>query len=229
MTRAPGPDSRWSGVLFDLDGTLADTVELILTCFRHTVGTHLGRDLPDAHFLRGIGTPLPVQLRGFARDDAEHEAMLETYVTYQRSIHDTMVRPFPEVASVLDALRSGGTPVGIVTSKARGIAHRTMEVCGIHESVDLVVGGDEVRRGKPHPEPVLKAMAGLRLGVAPERVLFVGDSTHDLRAGRAAGTRTAAVAWGPIDRRVLEAEEPDFFLERMEDVLEVTPLPRGLP
>jgi pyrophosphatase PpaX len=223
MTDARPPETPWSGVLFDLDGTLADTVELILICFRHTVKKHQGRELPDATFLRGIGTPLPVQLRGLARDDGEHEAMRQTYVSYQREIHDSMVRPFPGVASVLRTLRSSGTPVGIVTSKAAGIARRTMEVCGIHESVDLVVCGDEVRWGKPHPEPVLKAMAGLRLDAAPERVLFVGDSTHDLQAGRAAGTRTAAVGWGPIDRGILEAELPDFFLERMEDVLRVAP------
>ena len=229
MRDAQRPDPRWSGVLFDLDGTLADTVELILICFRHTVRAHLGRDLPDAIFLQGIGTPLPVQLRGFARDEAEHEAMRQTYVNHQLEIHDSMVRPFPGVGSVLQTLRRGGTPVGIVTSKARGIARRTMEVCGIHESVDVVVCGDEVRQGKPHPEPVLKAMVGLGLDTAPERVLFVGDSTHDLRAGRAAGTRTAAVGWGPIDRRVLEAEVPDFFLHRMEEVLDVRPPDADLP
>lgn len=181
MTDGQPPGRPWAGVLFDLDGTLADTIELILISFRHTMKTHLGRDLPDAHFLEGIGTPLPVQLRGFARSETEHEAMLDTYVTYQRSIHDTMVRPFPGVTAVLRALRRDGTPVGIVTSKGARIARRTMRVCGI------------------------------------------GDSTHDLQAGQAAGTRTAAVGWGPIDRGVLEAESPDFFLERMEEVLDVFP------
>lgn len=212
----------WAGVLFDLDGTLADTVELILMSFRHTMATHLGAAPADALFLETIGTPLPLQLADFARSEQERVAMLRTYVDYQRAIHDDMVRPFPGALSVLTSLRAVGTRVGIVTSKGTSIARRTMEVCGIHECVDFVVCGDEVERGKPDPEPVLRAMSALALD-DPDGVLFVGDSPHDLRAGRAAGTRTAAVGWGPIERRVLEAETPDYFLERLEDVLTLRP------
>jgi pyrophosphatase PpaX len=210
-------------VLFDLDGTLADTVDLILQCYRHTMREHLGAAPPDARYLETIGQPLPVQLADFARSENERLSMLETYVTYQRSIHDEMVQPFPGAQSVMTELMARGTRVGIVTSKGRRIARRTMQVCGLHECVEFVVCGDEVEQGKPHPEPVLKAMSALDVGHVPERVLFVGDSPHDLRAGKAAGTRTAAVGWGPIDRRVLRAESPDFFLHRMEDLLGLTP------
>lgn len=210
-----------AGVLFDLDGTLADTVELILMSFRHTMVAHRGEEIPDARFLETIGTPLPLQLLDFARDEDEHRAMLATYVTFQRAIHDEMVRPFPGVLSVLEALRGAGCPVGIVTSKGRTIADRTMSMCGIDAWVDHVVCGDEVDRGKPDPEPVLRALDAMSLDGRPEDVLFVGDSPHDLRAGRAAGTRTAAVGWGPIARGVLEAEAPDYFLDRMEDVLTI--------
>ena len=214
---------RWRGVLFDLDGTLADTVDLILLSFRHTMREHLGEAPPDDHFLETIGTPLPKQLGDFARDETERLAMLDTYVRFQRSRHDGMVRPFPGAISVIHELRALGTRVGVVTSKGHRIARRTMEVCGLHRVVEFVVCGDQVEQGKPHPEPVLRAMDSLDLSARPEEVVFVGDSPHDLRAGRAAGTRTAAVAWGPLDRRVLEAEAPDFFLERMEDVLGINP------
>jgi pyrophosphatase PpaX len=213
--------TEWRAVLFDLDGTLADTVELILRSFRHTMVEHLGEAPPDARFLETIGKPLPVQLRAFAGDDEQWEAMRRTYVTFQRSIHDRMVRPFPGALDVVEALRAREVRVGIVTSKARGIARRTLEVCGLWDVMEIVVGGDQVERGKPHPEPVHLAMDGLGVGDAPERVLFVGDTPHDLRAGRAAGTKTAAVGWGPLDRRVLRAESPDFFLDRMEDLLRI--------
>jgi pyrophosphatase PpaX len=210
-------------VLFDLDGTLADTVELILRSFRHTMERHLGSAPPDARFLETIGTPLPAQLRAFARHDEEWEAMRRTYVEYQRALHDEMVRPFPGARTVIEALRARHVRVGVVTSKARGIAHRTLDVCGLTDVVELVVGGDEVRRGKPDPEPVRRAMDGLGVSERPSHVLFVGDTLHDLRAGRAAGTKTAAVGWGPLDRRVLRAESPDYFLERMEDLLGLAP------
>jgi pyrophosphatase PpaX len=214
---------EWRGVLFDLDGTLADTVELILESFRHTMEEHLDEVPPDHRFLEGIGKPLPVQLRDFADGDAQWHAMRETYVAFQSSRHDDVVRPFPGARSMVEELRTRGVRVGIVTSKGHRIARRTLDVCELHDLMEIVVCGDEVKHGKPHPEPVFKAMDALEIRDEPKRVLFVGDSLHDLRAGRSAGVKTAAVGWGPLDGRVLRAETPDFFLERMEDLLRITP------
>ena len=213
----------WRGVFFDLDGTLADTVELILMSYRHTMRTHLGESPPDERWLATIGTPLPIQLGDFARSEAERLAMLNTYVTFQRAVHDDMVRPFPGARMVLTELRRRGARVAVVTSKGRRVARSTMEVCGLWDVVDLVVAGDEVERGKPDPEPVLRALEELGLSKWPEEVVFVGDSPFDLRSGRSAGTRTAAVAWGPLERSVLDAEEPDYFLDELEDALRITP------
>jgi pyrophosphatase PpaX len=198
---------------------LADTVELILMSYRHTMLTHLGAVLPDERWLETMGTPLPVQLADFARDEAEQGAMLATYVAYQRAIHDEMVRPFPGVIAVLDELRARGRPIAVVTSKGAEIARRTMTVCGLWDRVDCVVAGDEVVRAKPHPEPVRRALSHLGLGSRADEVLFVGDAPVDLRAGRAAGTRTAGVGWGPHGRAVLEREAPDYLFEVIDDVL----------
>lgn len=214
--------SGWSGVFFDLDGTLADTVELILMSYRHTMQEHLGEVLPDERWLESIGKPLPVQLGEFARSEDERSAMRETYVRYQRSVHDEMVRPFPGAVQVLRELRQMDVRLAVVTSKGAEIARRTMEVCGLLGHVDFVVAGDEVERGKPDPESVHRALNHLHLAEHPDEVVFVGDSPFDLRAGRAAGTRTAAVAWGPHERPVLEAEGPDYFLNELEDVLRAT-------
>ncbi len=218
-----GVGSDWRGVLFDLDGTLADTVDLILKSFRHTMARHLDEVPPDARFLAGIGKPLPVQLREFAADDHELRSMRETYIAFQSNLHDRVVRPFPGARSVVGSLRTRGVRVGIVTSKARRIARRTLDVCGLGDAFDCVVCGDEVSQGKPHPEPVHRAMKTLGISDAPKRVLFVGDSPHDLRAGRAAGVRTAAVGWGPLERGLLLAEGPDYLFDRMEDVLGIKP------
>ena len=216
-------DAReWSGVLFDLDGTLADTVELILMSYRHTMEVHLGEAPPDARWLETIGMPLPVQLADFARSEDERLEMRDTYVRFQREVHDDLVRAFPGASRALDRLRGRDVRLGVVTSKASGIAQRTMEVCGLWDRVDLVVGGDQVSQGKPDPEPVRAALDGLGL-TRPEEVVFVGDSPFDLRAGRAAGTRTAAVAWGPHEREVLDAERPDYFVRDFEELLSLTP------
>ena len=213
----------WRGVLFDLDGTLADTLDLILHSFRYTMKRHLGEDPPTEAFLASMGKPLPIQLYDYARSETERLAMRDTYVAYQRSIHDDMVTPFPGAVAVVRALRKRGTRVGIVTSKGHQIGRRTLQVCGLHDEIEHVVFGDQVDQAKPHPEPVLKAMDALDLADDPGSVLFVGDSPHDMRAGRLAGTKTAAVGWRPIDRAALEAEQPDFVFNDLQDVLTVTP------
>ena len=214
----------WAGVFFDLDGKLADTVELILKSYRHTMEVHLGEVLPDERWLETIGTPLHDQLGHFARSDEEAQAMLGTYVSFQRAIHDEMVSPFPGAVRVLDTFRQQGARLAVVTSKRSRIARRTLEVCGLWDRVDLVVCADQVERGKPHPESVARALHELDLDRRAEEVVFVGDSPFDLRAGRLAGTMTAAALWGPFSRPRLEAEAPNFYLEELDDALAMRPL-----
>lgn len=217
----------WRGVLFDLDGTLADTVELILCSYRYTMETHLGQAPPDEQWIATLGTPLVAQLRDFARDEDEAAAMLETYTVFQGRVHDDMVRPFPGARDVVTELSRRGSRVAVVTSKRGLVARRTMEVCGLWDHVELLVSADDVSRGKPDPEPVLKAMGSLDLGSYAEEVLFVGDSPFDIKAGRAAGTRTAAVSWGPFAREHLDAELPDFYLESLTELLVSSPRSRS--
>lgn len=215
--------TAWRGVLFDLDGTLADTIELILQSFRYTMEQHLGHVPPPDRFLASMGKPLPIQLHDFARSESERLAMRDTYVAYQRGIHDQMVQPFPGAVSVVRSLRRSGIRVGVVTSKGHRIGRRTLEICGLHEDIEYVVFGDQVKNAKPHPEPVERALSALHLDGEPDSVLFIGDSPHDIRAGKAAGTKTAAVGWGPINRRILEAEQPDFLFNNLSEVLLSTP------
>lgn len=213
----------WAAVLFDLDGTLADTVELILRCYRHTMEVHLGEAPPEERWLSGMGTPLREQLKGFARSPDEAARMAETYSAHQRAIHDDLVAPFPGAAELLASLRAAGVRVGVVTSKRSGTAVRTLERCGLAGAYDVLVGADDVVRGKPDPEPVLLALDRLGLSAEAGRTLFVGDSPFDVRAGVGAGTRTAAALWGPFQREVLEAEGPDWLVSRLDEVLALRP------
>jgi pyrophosphatase PpaX len=214
---------RWRAVLFDLDGTLVDTVELILRCYRHTMQVHLGAAPPDERWLAGMGTPLREQLKAFARDADEAAHMAETYSTYQKTIHDDFVAPFPGAVEVTRALKEAGAAVGIVTSRRSVMARRTLERCRLEEACDVPVTADDVVRAKPDPEPLLMALDRLGLAGQGGRTLFVGDSPFDIRAGRAAGTRTAAALWGPIAREVLEAEAPDWFVSQLDEVLALRP------
>lgn len=210
----------WAAILFDLDGTLADTVGLILDCYRHTMRTHLGAVPPDAAWLATMGRPLRDQLRAFARSDAELEAMLDTYSCYQREIHDARVRAYPGVREAVKRLAGQGIPLAVVTSKRREMARRTLARCGLEKYFPVLVSADDVRNGKPDPEPVAAALAALGAR-DPGAALFVGDSPYDVAAGRGAGVVTAAALWGPFSRAELEAAGPDHLLERVDDLLEL--------
>lgn len=212
-------NGRIRAVLYDFDGTLADSTDLIMRSYRHTMAAHLGQVPPDEDWLSGFGMTLETQLARFARHPDEALAMLDTYRAFQDTIHDELLRPFPGAAETVAELERRGYLLAIVTSKHRRSAMRGMELCGIVSHFDVIVTPEDVREPKPHPEPVLFALD--KLGVRPDEALFVGDSPHDIAAGKAAGTRTAGVLWGPFPRAALEKAAPDAFLETQADVLEL--------
>ena len=207
--------------LFDLDGTLIDSVELILQSYRHTVKKYLGKVPPDELWLAGMGTPLRKQLGEFSDDPEVIEAMIVTYREYNNQHHDDMVTVFPGALETVKTLRSWGVKLGVVTSKFRSGAQRGLKVCGFGDLFPVLVGADDVERPKPDPSPVLHAIE--QLGVEPSETVFIGDSAHDLAAGRAAGVSTGAALWGPIERRILEPHEPDYWLETPGDVVSLPP------
>lgn len=219
--------ATWAAVLFDLDGTLADTVGLILACYRHTMKTHLGEVRPDEEWIAGMGTPLRVQMQRYASSPEELDAMVRTYGTLQRQLHQQMVTAYPGVPELLAALEAGGVPLGLVTSRLPTMTHLTLDTCGISRHFRVVITPEDVTRAKPDPEPVLVALRRLE-NPAPERVLFVGDSPHDIESGRAAGVRTAGALWGPFPRETVVAARPDFLVESPLELLELRAGARGL-
>ncbi|HZI23048.1 MAG TPA: HAD-IA family hydrolase [Gemmatimonadales bacterium] len=207
--------------LFDLDGTLIDSIELILRSYRHTMRTHRGVEPPDDVWMSGLGTPLWVQFRHFTDDAAEIEAMVATYRAYNLAHHDEMVRPYDGVVAAVRRLQQRGGRLGLVTSKLRSGAMRGLKRAGLEDAFAVIVGADDVTHPKPHPEPVLLALE--RLGAPASGAVFIGDSRHDIECGRAAGVKTAAALWGPFDRSHLEDVAPDYWLERPSDLSLLAP------
>ena len=207
---------RFRAVLFDLDGTLIDSTRLIIESYHHTMRVHRGRTLAEAEWIKGLGTPLRVQFRRFTDDPDEIQRMITTYREWNLAHHDEMVRVFPGAVEAVGALKRGGAKLGIVTSKNRHGVRIGLELCGFQEPFDTVITSDDLEASKPDPAPVAAALAAL--GEPAQAALFVGDSPHDIAAGRNAGTATAACLWGPFERAVLEAESPDHFLTSFDEL-----------
>lgn len=197
-------------VLFDLDGTLVDTIELILSSARHAFEGWPGGSPSDEAWVRGIGTPLVDQLRAFAANEDEVGVLLDRYRAHQNAHHDLLTRCYDGVPAAVAELFDRGHPLAVVTSKATSIAHRSLAFVGLDKYFPVIVGFDDTVRHKPDPEPVRFALE--RLDVSADRAVFVGDSPHDVHAGNAAGVVTVAALWGPFDRETLAAAQPNHLI-----------------
>lgn len=212
----------YRAILFDLDGTLVDSLELILASYRHTMSVHLDRVPPDDAWLRTMGMPLRVQLNSFSRSPEEIAAMFQTYIAHNQAHHDRLIRVFPGIREGVARLRDADYRLCVVTSKIREHAIRELRIAGLDGLFDGLVSADEVRRAKPDPEPLLLALD--RLGMHASDALMVGDSVYDLDAARAAGVDSAAALWGPFRRDQLEKARPTYWVRDLSDLLTVLQL-----
>jgi pyrophosphatase PpaX len=198
-------------VLFDLDGTLIDSIELILASYRHTLAAHGRPPVPDSEWMRGVGTPLRVQLEPWARSAEDLQTLVATYRDFNLANHDRMITAFPGVVDLVRTVRAAGLRTAVVTSKNREGTRRGLSLVGLEEEIEILVCADDVENPKPHPEPVNRAVTLLEAD--PAATIFVGDSIHDLHSGRSAGVLTGAVLWGPFKREELEPAGPDYWFE----------------
>lgn len=204
-------------ILFDLDGTLIDSVDLIVDSYLHTIAVHGLPAVTRQEILAGMGRPLRSIFGAWTSDPATMERWIATYREYNLDNHDSRVTAYPGVVDMVRQIRAAGYRTALVTSKNRYGAERGLSLVGLMESIELIVGADDVTHPKPHAEPVEQALA--RLGMPTAGCLFVGDSHHDVYSGRAAGVETVGVTWGPFDRTHLEESAPDFYCSAPADLL----------
>lgn len=201
-------------VLFDLDGTLIDTVELIRESMRYATATVLGAPLPDEVLMRNVGVPLATQMREFSAEHADE--LVAVYREHNGRVHDIMVHEYPGTETALEQLTHAGFTLGVVTSKSRPVALRGLERFDLGRFFDVVIACEDVERHKPDPAPVLAGASAL--GFDPAECIYVGDSPHDMAAARDAGVLGVAALWGAFPRDVLLAPAPPFAVECMTDV-----------
>ena len=126
-----GKEALVSAVLFDNDGTLVDTHDLLLTSFQYATKEVLGKVFPEEMYMKGVGTPLAGQMFDFTDDPAKAEELLSVYREYNKSIHDQMIKPFGGMDQALAQLEEAGLKLGVVTSKLHSLAWHGLEVTGL--------------------------------------------------------------------------------------------------
>jgi pyrophosphatase PpaX len=206
-------------VLFDLDGTLIDSADLIIAAFQETVAALLHRRVGRAEVLATWSRPIRERFHALAPD--RDEALSQEYLRRYLALRPRYARLFPGVASVLETLAARRYALGIVTSTRRATAAAEVTGFALERWCTVTIAEEDVERHKPDGEPVRAACA--RLGVPAQTALMVGDSALDIAAGRHAGAATAAALWGAVDRAALLDVAPDHRLERPEDLLGMCP------
>jgi pyrophosphatase PpaX len=208
-------EARPYAVLFDLDGTLIDSIALLLASMRHTFHGR-PRKPTEAEWIEGLGTPLPKQLTPYVESDEDRERLVNRYRSFQHENHDRLMAAYTGVIDTLALLYQRGHPMGVVTSKGNTMMERGLKFIGADDYIEVAIGYDSVHIHKPDPFPVRAALE--KLGYQPNEAVFVGDSPHDIRSGNDAGVITIAALWGPFRRDQLQPYHPTHFLDDIKDL-----------
>ena len=203
-------------VLFDLDGTLLDTNELIYTSFVKTFKDKLNIELKKEEVTQFFGIPLGDPFKKYTNSENVDE-LVAYYREYNEAIHDTMCFAFEGVKELLTSLRDKGIKIAIVTSKRRELAERGMKIAGIYDFMDVIITPESTTKHKPNGDPAIKACN--ELGIDPSEAIMVGDSPFDIYCGKNAGCKTCGVNYTFIDLNVLKESEPDYFIDKPLDIL----------
>ncbi len=210
-------------LLFDFDGTLLDTNELIIQSFQYVLGNHYPGKYEKIDMLPFLGPTLRENFDSV--DPTKTDQFIEEYRTWNKSMHDELASEFDGVSDTLKLLKAAGMKMAIVSTKRNDMVLRGLGLLDVDGVFDVVIGMDDVTNAKPDPEPILLALN--RLGVTADEALMIGDNFHDIEGGKNAGVRTAGVAWSAKGEAFLQTFNPDFMLHHISDLLELVKGEKG--
>lgn len=202
-------------VLFDLDGTLINTNQLVIDSFKHAFKTELNINPNDEEIIQYFGEPLMVTL---ARYDKENTMKLyNAYVQYNERNHDDVVYAMEGARDAIMGLKERGIKVGVVSSKRRIMVDRGLKVCSLMEFMDVIVTPEDTEKHKPDGEPLEKACE--LLGIDTANALMVGDSQFDILCGKNAASKTCLVKYTAASIQNILQYNPDYLIEKLTDLL----------
>jgi len=205
------------GIIFDFDGTLANTLPVIFACYDYSTEKVLGKKADRAPFIETFGQPLYVCLTSIFGEE-KGSRICDEYRAYQEIHHDELIRPFPGVKETLEQLQQLHIPMAVVTSKSTQTCLRGARCLGIDHFFTAVIGADEVHHPKPDPEPTQMALK--RLGTKPEETICIGDAPYDIISAKTAGCYTAAVEYTQFDLHKFKTMvTPDYWLNDLPALL----------
>jgi HAD superfamily hydrolase (TIGR01509 family) len=202
--------------LFDLDGTLADTLPLIYEAFDAAFIPALGNSFPPHEIRAMFGPPDTQIIRARVPADAA-ESAIERYMRHYTDRHDDLVSAFPGMADLIRKCKDAGMRMGVITGKSRKTALITLDRLGLTDAFGVIYAGDDVERQKPDPVALTLALQDLG-ATASDRAVMIGDAAADVIAGKAIGITTIGVTWGNPDRHELDESSPDYSVSTVAEL-----------
>lgn len=206
---------KYQALLFDFDGTLLNTNELILQSFHHVLDAKFPGQYQLADCAKFIGPSLNQTFDELAPNETAQ--LIASYRKFNEENHDALITQYPHVLEVLTELKQMGIKLAIVSTKRNDMIERGLQLLGASDLFDVKIGTDDVQHVKPHPEPVQLALK--KLAVAKEHALMIGDNSHDIEAGNNAGVDSAGVAWALKGEQYLRQFNPTYIVQDMRDFI----------
>jgi len=203
-------------ILFDFDGTLIDTNNLIFQSYRTAFKQVLNRDISDEEILTLYGRPLYASLMEYGEPG---ERLYNAYREFNETRHDKLVKGFDGAADGVRIIKEMGFKTGIVTAKRLHMVKRGLVIMGLEDAFDVIITPDDTQKSKPDPEPVLCGCK--KLNVLPSETVYVGDSIFDMEAGKSAGTLLCAVKYTLTPVEKMSAFNPRFFVDSMIELADL--------
>lgn len=204
----------FAGALFDFDGTLVDTTQLVVDSFRHTLNGYFGREVRPEEVYPCFGMPLREAMACLVPPDRVDE-FVQVYRQYNSDNFEAKITLCPGVHAALRRLQAAGVKMGIVTSRMRNTTWRGIRLFNLAPYFGSVVTMEDVESHKPGPVPVQKALADL--GLKPAQAIMLGDSPHDVEAARAAGVIGVACRWSYLYPASFDSITPDYVVDSMDE------------
>jgi pyrophosphatase PpaX len=201
-------------IIFDLDGTLLNTDELIFKSFEHVFQNYFpGHKLSKDELLSFLG---PSLVESFSKYSDNVDELIDCYKEYNHKHHKTYVAIYPHVKETLEYLKDNGYSIVVLTSKTKSGAYLGLDMFDLSQYIDFVIGVDDVKNAKPHPEGIFKAlsMTNNKNGV------MIGDNKTDIKAGKNADIYTIGVKWSPKGYKEMEELIPDLLIDDMSEIIE---------
>ncbi len=207
---------NFDAFIFDIDGTLTSTNELIFASFNHVAKKYLGKEFTNEEIISLFGPSEDVILKNWMKE--HYEEARKDYLNFYANKHTTMASIYPGIKEIIQAIKSAGLPISIFTGKGKSTTEITLGFIEVYEYFDMIVTSDDVKNHKPSPEGINKFIDAFNL--QRNRVLMIGDSPADILASKNAGIKIASVVWDSYAKDKVLSMESDYVFHTVSELKE---------